>query len=110
VRRLAPGLNLSAYLHSLGELPRLKRSGFRLVALHPMLFPSIETGVPPSEDRVREVNGLLAANGMLSYDLATFNAWNALGLSGMMEQLPSGPLDPEYEEVRRRGGLSSSSC
>ena len=96
-------LKLAAYVHSLKDLPRFKRAGFSYVALHPTLFPSVEGGIPPPAEKIQEVRKAVEASGLVPYDLATFNAWNWLGLSGMMEQLPSGPSDPEYEEIRKRG-------
>ena len=100
---MTPKFKLSAYVHSLKALPILKKAGFGYIALHPTLFPSIEGGIPPPAEKVQEVRRQVEENGLVPYDVATFNAWNLLGLSGMMEQLPSGPADPEYEEVRRRG-------
>jgi sugar phosphate isomerase/epimerase len=96
-------LKLAAYVHSLKDLPRFKRAGFSYVALHPTLFPSVEGGIPPPAEKIQEVRKAVEASGLVPYDLATFNTWNWLGLSGMMEQLPSGPSDPEYEEIRRKG-------
>jgi len=68
-----------------------------------MLFPGIEMGMIPTDPTVESVQVQLEKSGLKPTDLVTFNAWNALGLSGAMEQLPSSPADPEYEIVRRRG-------
>ncbi|HYB03248.1 MAG TPA: sugar phosphate isomerase/epimerase [Nitrososphaerales archaeon] len=96
-------LKLTAYAHSLEAFEQLKIRGFEYVALHPMLFPGIEMGMIPSDQAVEAVASQLSKSGLEPTDLVTFNTWNALGLSGAMEQLPSSPLDPEYEIVRRRG-------
>jgi sugar phosphate isomerase/epimerase len=96
-------LKLTAYAHSLDAFEQLKYRGFEYVALHPMLFPGIEMGMIPSEQAVEGVVAQLDKSGLEPTDLVTFNTWNALGLSGAMEQLPSSPIDPEYEIVRRRG-------
>ena len=96
-------LKLTAYAHSLDAFEQLKHRGFEYVALHPMLFPGIEMGMIPSEQQVEAVIAQLSKSGLEPTDLVTFNAWNALGLSGAMEQLPSSPLDPEYEIIRKRG-------
>jgi sugar phosphate isomerase/epimerase len=96
-------LKLTAYAHSLDAFEQLKIRGFEYVALHPMLFPGIEMGMIPNDQAVEAVIGQLTKSGLEATDLVTFNTWNALGLSGAMEQLPSSPLDPEYEIVRRRG-------
>ena len=96
-------LKLTAYAHSLDAFEQLKYRGFEYVALHPMLFPGIEMGMVPSEQQVEAVVSQLDKSGLEPTDLVTFNAWNALGLSGAIEQLPSSPADPEYEIARRRG-------
>jgi sugar phosphate isomerase/epimerase len=96
-------LKLTAYAHSLEAFEQLKIRGFEYVALHPMLFPGIEMGIIPSEQAVEAVVTQLNRSGLEPTDLVTFNCWNALGLSGAMEQLPSSPEDPEYEIARRRG-------
>jgi sugar phosphate isomerase/epimerase len=96
-------LKLTAYAHSLDAFDHLKDRGFEYVALHPMLFPGIEMGMIPSDSVVESVQVQLEKSGLKPTDLVTFNAWNALGLSGAMEQLPSSPADPEYEIVRKRG-------
>ncbi len=96
-------INLTAYAHSVESFEQLKNRGFDYVALHPMLFPGIEMGMIPGEQIVESVIGQLNKSGLEPTDLVTFNTWNALGLSGMMEQLPSSPSDPEYEIVRKRG-------
>lgn len=96
-------LKLTAYAHSLDAFEQLKLRGFDYVALHPMLFPGIEMGMIPGEQAVEAVISQLNKSKLEPTDLVTFNAWNALGLSGAMEQLPSSPLDPEYEVARKRG-------
>lgn len=96
-------LNLTAYAHSVEAFEQLKNKGFEYVALHPMLFPGIEMGMIPSDQTVETVITHLNKSDLKPTDLVTFNTWNALGLSGAMEQLPSSPLDPEYEVVRKRG-------
>jgi sugar phosphate isomerase/epimerase len=96
-------LKLTAYAHSLDAFEQLKDRGFEYVALHPMLFPGIEMGMIPNEQQVDSVVAQLDKTGLVPTDLVTFNTWNALGLSGAMEQLPSSPADPEYEIVRKRG-------
>ncbi len=96
-------MKLAAYAHTLQEMRDLSKKGFRYVALHSMLFPSIEGGVLPNEEHVADIRRSLKENSLEPVDLVTFNAWYYLGLSGMMEQLPSGPRDPEYEKIRIRG-------
>jgi sugar phosphate isomerase/epimerase len=96
-------LKLTAYAHSLDSFEQLKSRGFEYVALHPMLFPGIEMGMIPSDQAVEAVISQLSRSGLEPTDLVTFNAWNALGLSGALEQLPSSPRDPEYEVLRKRG-------
>ncbi len=96
-------LKLTAYAHSIDAFEQLKNRGFEYVALHPMLFPGIEMGMIPSDPAVEAVISQLNKSGLTATDLVTFNTWNALGLSGAMEQLPSSPMDPEYEILRKRG-------
>ncbi len=79
-------LKLTAYAHSLDAFEQLKYRGFEYVALHPMLFPGIEMGMIPSEQAVEGVVAQLEKSGLEPTDLVTFNTWNALGLSGAMEQ------------------------
>ena len=87
-------MKLTAYAHSLDAFDHLKNRGFEYVALHPMLFPGIEMGMIPSDSVVESVQAQLEKSGLEPTDLVTFNAWNALGLSGAMEQLPARPLIP----------------
>ena len=68
-----------------------------------MLFPGLEMGMLPTEEAIDTVKTQLDAHHLEPTDLVTFNAWNALGLSGAMEQLPSSPKDPQYEMARQRG-------
>src|SRR6267143_4003282 len=81
----------------------VRRRGFRFVALHSMLFPYVEGGVPPNSEQIDNIRKALAKNELEPTDLVTFNGWYYLGLSGFMEQLPSGPRDPAYEKLRRHG-------
>ena len=92
-----------AYVHSLREMAEVKKLGFEYVALHSMLFPGIEMGNAPNDEQVGMVTRALKENELKPVDLVTFNGWHSLGLSGMMEQLPSSPSDPQYQEVRKRG-------
>jgi myo-inositol catabolism protein IolH len=96
-------LKLAAYVHSIEEMKDVRRRGFRFVALHSMLFPYVEGGVPPNSEQIDNIRKALAKNELEPTDLVTFNGWYYLGLSGFMEQLPSGPRDPAYEKLRRRG-------
>jgi myo-inositol catabolism protein IolH len=96
-------LKLTAYAHSMDAFEQLKLRGFEYVALHPMLFPGIEMGMIPNDQVVESVIAKLGKSELIPTDLVTFNTWNALGLSGAMEQLPSSPADPEYEILRKRG-------
>jgi sugar phosphate isomerase/epimerase len=96
-------LKLSAYAHSIKEMAGLKKSGFEYVTLHSSLFPTIELGMLPNKDQIKAVKDALKENDLIPTDVATFFTWTSLGLSGMMEQLPSSPLDPEYEAARKRG-------
>jgi len=96
-------MKLTAYAHSLEAFGELKARGFDYVALHPMLFPVIEMGMLPSEESIEAVKTQLKTFDLEPTDLVTFNAWNALGLSGPMEQMPSSPVDPQYEMARKRG-------
>ena len=96
-------MKLAAYVHSIDEMEEVREKGFRFVALHSMLFPSIEGGVPPSEEQIKTIRDALRKNELEPVDLVTFNGWYYSGLSGMMEQLPSGPRDPAYEKLRQRG-------
>jgi sugar phosphate isomerase/epimerase len=96
-------MKITAYAHSQDAFGELKSKGFEHVALHPMLFPGIEMGMIPNEETIEAVNAQLRKHNLEPTDLVTFNAWNALGLSGAMEQLPSSPSDPEYEMARKRG-------
>ncbi len=96
-------MKLAAYAHSLKEFGELKRFGFRYVALHSMLFPGIEGGSLPSSDQIGTIRSVVKENDLEPTDLVTFSTWYNLGLSGYMEQMPSGPADPEYEELRKKG-------
>lgn len=96
-------MKLAAYVHSMDEMKEVSREGFRYVALHSMLFPSIEGGIPPGDDQIATIKKALKENELEPVDLVTFNGWYFQGLSGMMEQLPSGPSDPMYEKLRSRG-------
>ena len=96
-------MKLSAYAHSIKEMSALKKNGFDYVTLHSSLFPMIELGMIPNDEQIKAVRDALKENDLKPTDVATFFTWTSLGLSGMMEQLPSSPLDPEYEEARKRG-------
>jgi sugar phosphate isomerase/epimerase len=96
-------MKLTAYAHSLDSFGELKNRGFEHVALHPMLFPGVEMGMLPSEETIEAVKTQLKTHHLEPTDFVTFNAWNVLGLSGSMEQLPSSPKDPQYEQARKRG-------
>lgn len=96
-------LKLAAYAHTLEEFKELHKAGFEYVTLTSGLFPFIENGVPPSEEQVAAVKRELKENELKPTDLALGMAWHNLGLSGAMDQLPSGPADPEYEQARKRG-------
>ena len=89
LREAESKLKLTAYAHSLDAFDQLKSRGFEYVALHPMLFPGIEMGMIPSDQAVESVLEQLEKTKLKPTDLVTFNTWNALGLSGVMEQLPS---------------------
>lgn len=96
-------MKLSAYAHSIAEIPALKKNGFEYVTLHGSLFPTVEMGIVPDDAQVKAVTAAVKESGLKPTDMATFFTWNSLGLSGTMEQLPSYPGDPEYEAFRKRG-------
>lgn len=84
-------------------MKEVRRKGFRYVALHSMLFPQIEGGMTPTDEQIETIKKALKESELEPIDLVTFNGWYYLGLSGFMEQLPSGPSDPAYEKMRVRG-------
>jgi sugar phosphate isomerase/epimerase len=96
-------MKLAAYVHSIDEMKEVSNLGFEFVALHSMLFPYVEGGVPPSDEQIDIIRRSLKENELQPIDLVSFNGWYYAGLSGMMEQLPSGPRDPAYEALRKRG-------
>jgi sugar phosphate isomerase/epimerase len=96
-------VKFAAYVHSMDEMKEVSKLGFEYVALHSMLFPYVEGGMPPNDEQIGEIRRSLKQNGLQPIDLVTFNGWYYAGLSGMMEQLPSGPRDLAYEALRKRG-------
>ena len=101
-------MKFAAYAHSMDEMKELSSLGFEYVALHSMLIPYVEGGIPPSDEQIASIKRGLKENGLKPLDLVSFNGWYYAGLSGMMEQLPSGPSDPAYEALRKRGVVQFS--
>ena len=96
-------MKLAAYVHTVDEFKEVSKLGFEYVALHSMLFPYVEAGIPPNDEQIASTRRLLKENGLQPVDLVSFNGFYYAGLSGMMEQLPSGPRDPAFEALRKRG-------
>jgi sugar phosphate isomerase/epimerase len=94
---------LLAYAHNLEGLKNLESMGFEYCAIHPMWLPKLDLGIIPSQDAVNSVKDALRESPLKPIDLVIFGGWNALALSGAIDQVPASPSEPIHEEIRRRG-------
>jgi len=93
---------LAAYGESLKGLEDLRKMGFKYVTIHPGLLRVIGVGMLPREEEIQAVKRGLEDNDLEPVDVSIFSGWDFLGLSGRIDGYLV-PLNPEYEETRRRG-------
>lgn len=94
---------LLAYAHNAEGLRNLERMGFEYCAVHPMWLPKLDLGIVPSEETVAKVKAELTKSPVKPVDLVIFGGWNALALSGAIDQVPASPSEPIHEEIRKKG-------